>query len=35
MVIYLAMSALLPHSQVLPGLPESSGLLSQDWAWPK
>ena len=35
MVIYLAISALLPHSKVLPGLPESSGLLSHGWAWPK
>lgn len=24
----------LPHSEVLPGLPGSSGLLSQDWTWP-
>lgn len=28
-VTYLAMSALLPHSEVLPGLPESLGPLSQ------
>ena len=35
MVVYLAMSALLPHSEALPGFPESSGLLSHGWAWPK